>query len=184
MANLLTIGRIGLIIPLILVFFSGAAWGMKAAFVIFAVAAITDFFDGYVARARRETSALGAALDPIADKLLISAALVLLIKNGVIGGAGVIAVIAIILREILVSGLREAVSAEGRSLPVSPLGKLKTFAQLAAAAILLAASPGGVIGAAAIPAGTGLLWLAAVLTFWSGADYAVRAAAYLRRNAN
>ena len=184
MANLLTIGRIGLIIPLILVFFSGAVWDMKAAFVIFVIAALSDFFDGYIARARGETSALGAALDPIADKLLIAASLILLVKNGAIGGAGVIAAVAIVLREILVSGLREAVSSKGGSLPVSQLGKLKTFAQLAAVATLMAALPGGVIGATAMPIGTGLLWLAAVLTFWSGADYAVRAAAHLRNSAS
>lgn len=180
MANLLTFGRIALIVPFVAVFLWDAPWNMKAAFVVFVVAALTDLFDGWVARARRETSALGAALDPVADKLLIAAALILLVRNGIIHGAGVIAVIVIITREILVSGLREAVAAKGAALSVTPLAKWKTAAQIVAAGLFLAAAPRGFADDAFRPLASGVLWLAAVLTFWTGADYAWRAARLLR----
>ena len=180
MANLLTIGRIVLIAPFIAIFLTDISWGMKAAFAIFVIAALTDFLDGHVARARGETSSLGAALDPLADKLLIAAALILLVRNGVIHGTSVVAVIIIILREILVSGLREAVTAQGGSLPVTGLAKWKTAVQLIAAGLLLAAAPAGLVGEALRPAAVGALWLAAILTFWTGADYAYRAAQLLR----
>ena len=180
MANLITLARIGLIIPFIAAFLTNAPWNMTAAFVIFVIAALTDFLDGRVARARGEVSALGAALDPLADKLLIAAALILLARNGVIAGYGVIAVLIIVLRELLVSGLREAVTAKGAALPVTGLAKWKTAAQLIAAGGLLAAAPGGIAGEAFRPAASGFLWLAAVLTFWTGADYALRAARLLR----
>ena len=180
MANTLTLSRIALIVPFIAAFLVNSAWNMKAALAIFVLAALTDFLDGAVARARGEVSAIGAALDPLADKLLIAAALVLLTRNGVIAGAGVIAVLIIILREILVSGLREAVAARSGALPVTGLAKWKTAAQLIAAGLLIAAAPGGLAGESLRPLAAGALWLAAVLTFWTGADYAVRAAQFLR----
>ncbi len=182
MANAITLARMGLIIPFVALFLTNAPWNMTAAFAVFVLASITDFFDGSVARARGETSALGAALDPLADKLLISAALILLVRNGVIAGFGVVAVIVIVLREVLVSGLREAVTANRGELPVTALAKWKTASQLMAAGVLLAAAPYGVVGEALRPAGVGLLWLSAVLTFWTGADYSVRAARFLRDN--
>lgn len=182
MANALTIARILLIAPFIAVFFTNAPWNMTAALAIFIIASITDFFDGRIARARGEISALGAALDPIADKLLIAAALVLLIRNGVIGGVSVIAVLVILLREILVSGLREAVAKYGGALTVTGLAKWKTTVQLIAGGALLAAAPNGLIGEPLRPFAIGLLWLAGVLTFWTGADYAVNAARILRQN--
>ncbi|MFN3960200.1 MAG: CDP-diacylglycerol--glycerol-3-phosphate 3-phosphatidyltransferase [Parvularculaceae bacterium] len=180
MANLLTLARIALIIPFAAMFFIAAPSAMSAALAIFVVAASTDFLDGWVARARGEASALGAALDPLADKLLIAAALILLIRNGVIAGMGVVAALVIILREILVGGLREAVAIAGGRLPVTPLAKGKTASQMVAAGLLLAAAPGGVLGEAARPLASGVFWLAAVLTFWTGAGYASAAAAFLR----
>lgn len=179
MANLLTLARIALILPFAAMFFVNAAWAMTAALVIFIIAASTDFLDGYVARARGETSALGAALDPLADKLLVAAALILLIRNGVIAGAGVAAALIIVLREVLVGGLREAVTLKGASLPVTGIAKLKTAAQLIAVGLLLASAPGGVLGEGARPLASGVFWLAAVLTLWTGADYSWRAAALL-----
>jgi len=180
MANLITLARMALVIPFVAAFLANAPWNMTAALVIFVVAALTDFIDGRVARARGETSALGAALDPIADKLLIAAALILLARNGVIAGVGVVAVIIIVLREILVSGLREALAAAGQSLAVTPLAKWKTTAQLVAAGAMLAAAPTGVIGEALRPAASAALWIAAILTLWTGADYSLRAAALLK----
>ena len=99
-----------------------------------------------------------------------------------VAGAGVFAVLVIVLRELLVSGLREAVSARGRALPVTGLAKWKTTAQLVAAGALLAAAPGGLVGAPLHPLAVGLLWLAGALTFWTGADYALRAARLLRED--
>lgn len=171
MANALTMARIALIVPFVALFLVNAPWNMIAAFAVFVLASLTDFVDGRVARARGEVSALGAAIDPVADKLLIAAALVLLLRNGVIAGAGVIAALAIILREILVSGLREAIAANGESLAVTGLAKWKTAAQIIACGLLLAAAPQGLLGVEFRPIGVGALWLAAILTIWTGAAY-------------
>lgn len=180
MANLITLARMALIIPFVFAFLANAPWNMNVALAIFVVAALTDFIDGRVARARGETSALGAALDPIADKLLIAAAFILLVRNGVVAGAGVIAVIIIILREILVSGLREALSMTQRSLEVTAMAKWKTTAQLVAAGLLIAAAPTGLVGEALRPAASAGLWIAAMMTLWTGADYSLRAADLLK----
>lgn len=179
MANILTFARIVLIVPFIVLFLTDAPWNMTAALGVFVIASLTDFLDGRVARARGEVSALGAAIDPLADKLLIAAALILLVRNGVIAGAGVIAVILIILREMLVSGLREAVAAHGGALPVTTLAKWKTAAQITAAGLLLATAPQGLVSAEFRPVAAGALWLAAILTFWTGAAYSLRATQYL-----
>lgn len=180
MANLITSARIALIIPFIFVFMANASWNMSAALVIFVIAALTDFIDGRVARARGETSALGAALDPIADKLLVAAALILLARNGVIAGAGVVAVLVIILREVFVSGLREALGRRGEALAVTSLAKWKTTAQLVATGLLIAAAPTGIIGDSLRPAASAALWIAAMLTFWTGTEYGLRAIHLLR----
>jgi len=180
MANYLTLGRMLLIVPFTFLFLANASWNMKAALAVFVIAALTDFLDGYVARARGETSALGAALDPIADKLLVAAALLLLTRNGVINGPGVIAALIILLREILVGGLREALAARGQTLGVTGMAKFKTASQLVAITLLIAAAPGGLLGEAARPAASGFLWLATILTFWTGADYTRKAVRKLR----
>lgn len=182
MANLITLLRIALIAPFTAFFFLDAAWGVKAALAVFVVAAASDFLDGWVARARGQTSALGAALDPVADKMLIAAAFILLIRNGTIHDAGVIAAMLILLREILVAGLREALGPTGKTLPVSTLAKWKTTAQLLAAGFLIAASPGGIENEVLRPLAAGLLWAATALTVWTGAAYAVKAAGALRRS--
>lgn len=180
MANLITLARIGLIIPFIVSFTWNAGWNMNAALIIFVVAALTDFLDGWVARARNETSALGAALDPLADKLLITAALILLARNGVINGIATYAMLAIILRELLISGLREAVAQNNGSLPVTKLAKWKTTVQIIAVGLLLAGAPNGLIGQPILPLATGFLWFAAVLTVWTGGLYALHATRFLR----
>lgn len=174
MANLLTALRIILVIPFAAMFFVSAPFAMNAALLIFGIAAVTDFLDGWVARARGEVSALGAALDPVADKLLIAAALLLLVRSGAIREAGVAAALAILLREFFVGGLREALGARAAVLPVTPLAKWKTAAQMLAAGLLLAATPYGVLGPTLQPVADGTLWLAAILTLWTGADYARR----------
>jgi len=182
MANLLTIARMLAVIPFTCIFLLDAPWNMNVALAIFVIASLTDFLDGWIARRRGEESALGAALDPLADKLLLAAALILLVRNGIIQNSGVIAVLIIILREILVSGLREAVGGRGGSLPVSFLAKIKTTVQLVAAGCLIAAAPNGLIGEMLRPVAMGLLWTAAALTFWTGSEYTRRAVEILRRS--
>lgn len=180
MANFVTVLRMVLIVPFAAMFFIDATWALKAAFALFTIAAATDFIDGWLARSRGETSALGAALDPLADKLLVAAALLLLVRNGVIRDTGVVAALAILLREILVGGLREAVGKIGGSLPVTTLAKWKTTAQLVAVGLLLAAAPGGITGDSFRPAADAAFWLAAILTIVTGGDYARKAVRLLR----
>lgn len=180
MANLLTLSRMALVVPFVAMFFIAAQWAMIAAFALFALAAATDYLDGRIARARGETSALGAALDPLADKILVAAALVLLIRNGVIRDIGVIAALAILLREVLVGGLREALGRYGETLPVTGLAKIKTSVQLLAIGMLIAAAPGGLAGEKIAPFASGMFWIAAALTVVTGFDYSRRAVGLLR----
>lgn len=180
LATILTFLRILLIAPFAALFFIRAPWAMNAALGVFVLAAATDFLDGFVARARRETSALGAALDPLADKLLIAAAIILLVRNGAIRDLGILAALAILLREVWVSGLREALAGSGEGLPVTPLAKWKTTAQLVAIGLLLAAAPGGVGGAGLQPVADLAFWIAALLTLVTGAAYSRQAMRLLR----
>jgi len=185
MANRITIARMLLVIPFVFAFLANARWNANAALAILVVAATTDFLDGYLARRRGETSALGAALDPLADKLIVIAAVYLLTRNGVINGPHIFAALTIILREVLVSGLREAAARKGgagaASLEVTALAKLKTAAQLIACGLLLGSAPNGVLGDGARGFGLLALWTAATLTAWTGAGYVRRAVAVLSR---
>ncbi len=181
MANLLTLARIALIVPFAALFFISAAWALKAAFVIFTIAALTDFFDGRLARSRGETTALGAALDPLADKLLIAAAILLLVRNGVIRDFSVLAAMAILLRELLVGGLREALGRFDATLPVTGLAKMKTSLQLLGVGLLVAAAPAGIAGYALQPVALAVFWLAALLTLVTGAEYTRQAVRLLRK---
>ena len=132
--------------------------------VIFALAALTDWLDGYLARALNQTSAFGAFLDPVADKLMVAAALIVLVKLGYVDM--VIAFI-IIGREIAISALREwmAQLGESKSTAVSMLGKVKTVFQMIA--ILLLLCHDSLVGLPAHLLGTLLIYLAAILTLWS-----------------
>ena len=198
--NILTLGRLALTL-LVLVFLVAAsgAWpfgglddaGKSAlrawAFILFVIAAVTDFFDGYLARKLNAVSLLGAILDPIADKVLIAAAIVGLLADGVTAVAlpgGLI-----LFREFSISALRETLAPKGLRLPVTMLAKWKTTIQLIAlAALLYIRGAGGL--ALILPAGVtsglscyfappawavGLLWLAALITVWTGIEYALAA---------
>lgn len=138
---------------------------------LFIVAAITDFFDGYLARAWQQQSALGRMLDPIADKLLVSVSLLMLAADGTIGGWSMVAAIIILCREILVSGLREFLAELQVSVPVTQLAKWKTTVQLVAIGLLLAGPAGDAIVPGTTLAGLIALWLAAMLTLYTGYDY-------------
>ncbi|MGF1543964.1 MAG: CDP-alcohol phosphatidyltransferase family protein [Parvularculaceae bacterium] len=180
MANLITLGRLALVLPFAAAFMANASWNLDVALAIFALAAFGDFLDGRVARARSEVTALGAALDPIADKVLIAVALMLLVRNGVVRGPDVVAALAVVAREVFVSGLREATARTGATLDVTGLSKWKTAAQIAAVGFLLAAAPTGILGEAWRPLGVGLLWFAALVTVWTGGQYARAAARHFR----
>jgi len=168
--NLLTLSRI-LAIPLIIGTFyvDGPAARWVACF-LFVAAAITDFFDGYVARKRNIVSSLGRFLDPIADKLLVAAVLLMLTAFHRVSTLSVLPALVILLREILVSGLREYLAELRVGMPVSALAKWKTGLQMTALPVLLV----GDDAPSWIPAqtlGEVFLWLAAALTLITGWDY-------------
>lgn len=176
--NLLTYGRI-LAVPLIVLCFymegklQSSDLARWTALAIFAVASITDFFDGYLARALNQTSNIGRMLDPIADKLLVSVCLLLLAADtdGIIAGWTLWAAIIILCREILVSGLREYLAELKVSVPVTLLAKWKTAVQMTAIAFLLAGPAGDKILPYITETGIVLLWIAAVITLVTGYDY-------------
>lgn len=168
--NYLTLGRVLLIVPFTAAFWLPAPAGWWVALALFLLASVTDFFDGWLARRSGQTSDFGRFLDPVADKLLVVAALVLLVAFGAVQQVHVVAVILILLREVSVSALREFLAARQIVVHVTSLAKWKTTTQLIAIAVLLAA--GGLPAAWRIDiAGIVLLWLAAALTVWTGAEY-------------
>ena len=168
--NLLTLARIVIIPVLVGLLFIKEPAARWAACALFTVAAITDYFDGYLARHRNEVSPLGRFLDPIADKLLVAAVILMLVSIGAIRGWVILPALVILCREILVSGLREYLAEIRVPMPVSELAKWKTAIQLLALGILIVGESG--------PAGLTVqligeigLWLAAALTIVTGYDY-------------
>ena len=145
--------------------------GRWSALVIYILACITDWLDGYLARVWNQQSALGRMLDPIADKLLVGTALLLLVHDNTIDEWNIAAAIIILCREILVSGLREFLAELNVKVHVTQLAKKKTLLQMFALAVLIAGPAGDRIVAGVSTAGTLLLWLAALLTLWTGFDY-------------
>ncbi|PLW79142.1 CDP-diacylglycerol--glycerol-3-phosphate 3-phosphatidyltransferase [Cohaesibacter celericrescens] len=138
---------------------------------IFAIAAITDFFDGYLARRWNLNSALGRMLDPIADKLLVSVCILMLALDQTLNGWHIWAGVIILCREILVSGLREFLAQLQVSVPVTNLAKWKTTAQLIALGFLLAGHAGDKVLPYNTEIGLTLLWVSALLTLYTGYDY-------------
>ena len=173
--NYLTIGRI-IIVPIFVIsFYLPGFYGDIIPLVLFVTASFTDFLDGLLARMYKEESKLGELLDPIADKILVAAALILLVMNGTIKNYEVIAAIIILTREILISGLREFLAIGKIKLPVSNLAKLKTFLQMFSISILLTGKTGNKIinfqDYNAQTIGIILLWFSAFLTLYTGYDY-------------
>lgn len=170
--NLLTYGRILAIPALVaILFWPTDDWMRWIALAIYTVAAITDYLDGYIARAWSQQSAIGRMLDPIADKLLVAALLLMLVYTGQIQGWTLWAAIVILCREILVSGLREFLADLKVSVPVSKVAKWKTTAQLCALGFLVAGPAGDKVLPANTQIGIVLLWAAAGLTIYTGWDY-------------
>ena len=172
--NLLTLSRI-LAVPLLVILMWTPGWGAwLAAFVVFSVAGATDYLDGYLARARGTVSKLGIFLDPVADKIMVAATIVMLVHSGIVHDWAVIAAMIILLREITVSGLREYLAGLQVSLPVSRLAKWKTAAQMIALGALILAGTATAPWLGWLPAyeiGIVSLWLAAGLTLITGYDY-------------
>ncbi len=172
--NILTYGRILAIPVLILVFYLPVEWSATAATIIFMVAAFTDWLDGYLARRWDQTSAFGAFLDPVADKLIVAAALIILVERNPTSAESIylaLPTIVIIGREIAISALREwmAEIGERAAVAVSMIGKVKTAVQMLAITLLLYQAPIG--GVSAADAGLVLLYMSAILTFYSMVIY-------------
>lgn len=183
--NILTLSRI-VAVPLLafLLWWPDWAFGYMLAFAMYCLMGITDYFDGYLARAQGAVSRLGVFLDPIADKIMVAAVILVLTAQGVlrgpyVGDMHVIAGLVILVREIAVSGLREFLGGLQVSIPVSKLAKWKTTSQLVSlgALILGHALPGWLVTVQGltmnVPHTVGLttLWIAAVLTVVTGWDY-------------
>jgi cardiolipin synthase len=174
--NLLTYGRIAAVpVVVALLFwqsiFEGPLWLRWVALAVFIAAAVTDFFDGYLARLWAQYSSLGRMLDPIADKLLVAASLLMLAAGETIHGWTLLAAVIILCREILVSGLREYLAELQVSVPVTRLAKWKTTAQMVAIGFLIAGEAGDRVIPVVSNVGLMLLWLSALVTLYTGYDY-------------
>jgi CDP-diacylglycerol--glycerol-3-phosphate 3-phosphatidyltransferase/cardiolipin synthase len=170
--NLLTTGRV-VAVPAVVacMFWPEEYWMRWVALGIFVLAAITDYLDGYLARAWSQQSALGRMLDPIADKLLVAATLLMLVADKTIASWSIWAAIVILSREILVSGLREYLAELRVSVPVSTVAKWKTTVQLVAVGFLIVGPAGESVLPGTVTIGIVLLWIAALLTLYTGYDY-------------
>ena len=173
--NYLTIGRIIIVPIFVFTYYLPGFYGDVLPFALFVIASFTDFLDGLLARMFKEESKLGELLDPIADKIIVATALILLVMDNTIKNYEVVAAIIILTREILISGLREFLAKGKIKLPVSNLAKLKTVLQMVAISILLTGETGNKIinfqDYNAQTIGIILLWLSAFLTLYTGYDY-------------
>lgn len=170
--NLLTLSRILAVPGLVALMWGSNPWEWLAAWALYALAAITDYFDGYLARSWGTVSKIGQFLDPIADKIMVAAVILMLVDAQILHGWSVIAGLVILLREIFVSGLREYLAGVQVSVPVSQLAKWKTTAQLIAlGALILAGAQSLLPWLPALEVGLVTLWIAAVLTLITGYDY-------------
>lgn len=164
--NILTVARVLLILPFIGAFYIPDPGYIPAA--IFALAAATDFLDGYLSRKWQVTSAFGTMLDPIADKLIVTAALIMLIAQAAVA---LTPCIIILLREVFISGLREFLALKNVSVPVSKLAKWKTATQLIAIIILLAGQ---------FDIGNIAIWVAAIITAITGLQYIIASRPHIK----
>jgi cardiolipin synthase len=170
--NVLTYARI-VAVPMVVgcLFFIPGDAGRWWALIIYILACITDWLDGYLARVWQQQTTLGRMLDPIADKVLVGATLLVLTHDNTIEGWNLWAAVIILCREILVSGLREFLAELNVKVRVTQLAKWKTTVQMVALGFLLAGPAGNKIFPGVTGFGFGLLWLAALLTLWTGYDY-------------
>ena len=170
-ANILTMSRIAAIPAIVGLLLAPGLVLHWIALALFIIACVTDWFDGYVARRLDQVSPLGRFLDPIADKLVVAAVLLILVSIGHIDGWSILAALVILCREILVSGLREFLAELRVGVPVSMLAKWKTTVQMVALGFLIVAKPESEVPINAMLIGEILLWIAAVMTVITGYDY-------------
>jgi cardiolipin synthase len=178
--NLLTASRILIVPVLVGLLYLRADWASWSALAVFVLASVTDWADGYFARQRKEVTPLGRFLDPIADKFLVAAVLVMLVASDRVTGLPVAAVLLILCRELLVSGLREFLAGMAIEMPVSKLAKWKTGVQMVALGVLIV----GESGPEVLPVrliGEALLFVALALTLITGWDYMKRGFAHMTR---
>ena len=170
--NMLTYGRIAAVPAVVVVLYAveGDTRHLLA-FTLFVIASLTEWLDGYLARAWQQQSLIGRMLDPIADKLLVGATLLMLVHDRTIVGPAIFAAAIILCREILVSGLREFLAELNVKVRVSNLAKWKTAVQMIAIAMLRAGPAGEKLVPGLTAVGVALLWLAALLTLWTGYGY-------------
>lgn len=169
--NILTYGRIvavPVVAGLLLWGGNGARW---AALAVYVLAAVSDFFDGYLARRWQQQSSIGRMLDPVADKVLVAVVLLVLCADGILRGGHIWAAVIILSREVLVSGLREYLGELQVSVPVTRIAKWKTAVQMLAIGFLIAGPAGDTVFAYTTATGIGMLWIAAALTLYTGYDY-------------
>tara|TARA_B100001057_G_scaffold63071_1_gene56572 strand:+ start:141 stop:704 length:564 start_codon:yes stop_codon:yes gene_type:complete len=178
--NWMTIGRI-VATPVVamLIWMDSSDLGYGLALALFTLASVTDFFDGWIARRLNVVSPLGEMLDPIADKMLISCALLALANVTTAGWVFLVPALAILIREFMISGLREYLAKRSFSAPVTVLAKWKTAAQILAVGFLIGAPAFPVVPFAA-EVGLVLLWVAALLTLQTGYDYIREALHHVR----
>ena len=167
--NKLTIGRIVLIPVFMFFLLVNVTYGKYFAAVIFIVAAATDGLDGYIARKRKQITNFGKIMDPLADKLLVTAALISLVQLGEINAWVAFIILA---REFTITGLRSVVAAEGVVVAASPLGKIKTVTQIVAISLILLKD--FYTPYIAFPLADATLYVALFFTIWSGVDYVVK----------
>jgi cardiolipin synthase (CMP-forming) len=170
--NVLTYLRILAVPAVVLILFlvpghAGRWWALA----VYIGACVTDWLDGFLARVWRQQSTLGRMLDPIADKLLVGTTLLMLTYDGTLNGPAVGAAAVILCREILVSGLREFLAELNVKVHVTQLAKWKTTLQMTAIGILVAGPAGDRLVPGVTAAGLAMLWMAALLTLWTGFDY-------------
>ncbi|MDD2326232.1 MAG: CDP-diacylglycerol--glycerol-3-phosphate 3-phosphatidyltransferase [Alphaproteobacteria bacterium] len=170
-ANRLTLSRIILIPVILVLLIMPFAWAAWAACALFSIAGVTDWLDGYMARRENQVSRIGQFLDPIADKLLVSAVILLLVYNRKIDSINVLPALIILLREVAVSGLREFLAGLSVNVPVSKLAKWKTTIQIVALAFLIVGNEHTPFWLPATLIGDVLLWIAGGLTIMTGYDY-------------
>lgn len=202
--NILTLLRLiaAPAVPLMFLYFH-RPWADWAALTIFLIAAITDWFDGYLARAWQQESRFGAAMDPIADKAMVVIAIVVITGYSGMNPWLILPATVILFREVFVSGLREFLGPNAKLLKVTKLAKWKTTFQMVAIAVLFLGTglayvehgKAPLVGEGRLPwsdswsdlanqIGLALIWIAAVLTGWTGWDYFIKAMPYLRESAH
>jgi cardiolipin synthase len=178
--NTLTVLRILLVPVFVLAFLLPSESGRLASFVVFCLAGVSDALDGLAARKLRARSEFGRMLDPIADKILVAIALMMLVASGGLHGWGLIPALVILAREILVSGLREFLATVSVSVPVTRVAKMKTVLQMIAIGAMILGPIADRIVPGAVYVAYLLLWIAAALTVYTGFAYLRAGLAHVR----